>query len=67
LGDVPAVETLAIPHYDSLAASQVVPRLSALSEDELMALRGYESAQRGRRTILNRIDQLLARPRGQVD
>lgn len=49
---------LAIPDYDSLAASQVVPRLRALSSDELEAVRSYEAAGRGRKTILNRIAQL---------
>jgi hypothetical protein len=65
--EVPSAEALAIPHYDSLAASQVVPRLAALSEAELRAVRAYESAQRGRRTILNRIEQILGRPREQAD
>jgi hypothetical protein len=55
---------LAIPEYDSLAASQVVPRLSGLSHDELSAVRSYEAAHRGRRTILGRADQLLARSSG---
>lgn len=49
---------LAIPDYDSLAASQVVPRLRALTADELEAVRAYEAAGRGRKTILNRIAQL---------
>lgn len=49
---------LAIPDYDSLAASQVVPRLRALEPEELEAVRAYESAGRGRKTILNRITQL---------
>ena len=49
---------LAIPEYDSLAASQVVPRLAGLSTSELEAVRVYESDHRGRRTILARIDQL---------
>jgi hypothetical protein len=56
----PDVATLAIPDYDSLAASQVVPRLRALAADELEAVRAYESAGRGRKTILNRIAQLQA-------
>jgi len=63
----PAVDTapadpsdLAIPDYDSLAASQVVPRLRALGADELEAVRAYEAAGRGRKTILNRIAQLQA-------
>jgi hypothetical protein len=51
---------LAIPGYDSLSASQVVPRLDALLPDELEAVRVYEVAHRGRRTILNRIAQLQA-------
>ncbi len=50
--------TLAIPDYDSLSASQVVPRLESLSAGELDAVRAYESANRGRKTILNKIDQL---------
>lgn len=53
-----AAADLAITDYDSLAASQVVPRLRALSEDELEAVRAYEAAHRGRKTILNRIAQL---------
>lgn len=50
--------TLAIPDYDSLSASQVVPRLNSLSVDELAAVGDYEKANRGRKTILNRIVQL---------
>jgi hypothetical protein len=55
-GEVAA--TLAIPDYDSLSASQVVPRLESLSAGELDAVRAYESTNRGRKTILNKIDQL---------
>jgi hypothetical protein len=51
---------LAIPDYDSLSASQVVPRLESLSGAELDAVRAYESSNRGRKTILNKIDQLQA-------
>jgi hypothetical protein len=51
---------LAIPGYDTLSASQVVPRLDALRAAELEAVRAYEAAHRGRRTILNRIAQLQA-------
>jgi hypothetical protein len=65
-GDVPGVEELAIPHYDSLAASQVVGRLAALSDDELEAVAAYELAHRGRRTIMNRTEQLLGRARGRA-
>jgi hypothetical protein len=53
-----AVESLAIPDYDNLSASQVVPRLDGLSPDELEAVRRYETANRRRRTILNKAAQL---------
>jgi len=56
--DVPAAVTLAIPDYESLSASQVVPRLSSLSAEELEAVRAYEDAHRGRKTILNKVTQL---------
>jgi hypothetical protein len=49
---------LAIPGYDALSASQVVQRLAGLATDELEAVRAYESAHRGRKTILGRISQL---------
>jgi hypothetical protein len=53
-----APETLAIPDYDSLSASQVVPRLESLMADELESVREYEAATRARKTILNKIVQL---------
>jgi len=56
----PGVDTLAIPGYDSLAASQVVQRLAGLSGPELEAVRRYELAMRGRRTILSKVAQLEA-------
>ena len=52
------VSELAIPGYDTLSASQVVPRLEGLSEEELEAVRVYEEAHRARKTVLTRIDQL---------
>ena len=51
-------ESLAIPGYESLSASQVMPRLASLASDELEAVRRYEHANRGRMTILNKIAQL---------
>jgi hypothetical protein len=54
----PDASDLAIPGYDTLAASQVVPRLAGLSPAELEAVRAHELAGRGRKTILHRIDQL---------
>jgi hypothetical protein len=54
----PAAAGLAIPDYDSLSASQVVPRLEGLSSAELDEVRSYEAAHRGRKTILSKIAQL---------
>ncbi|MGI8810003.1 MAG: hypothetical protein ACR2KK_19595, partial [Acidimicrobiales bacterium] len=51
-------DALAIPGYDSLSAPQVVQRLDGLSGDELEAVRAYEAATRGRKTILSRIAQI---------
>jgi hypothetical protein len=56
----PAVDELAIPDYDSLSASQVVTRLDGLTPTELEAVRSYESANRGRKTILNKVAQIQA-------
>ena len=56
--DLDEAALLAIPDYDSLAASQVVPRLAGLTADELEAVRAYEAAHRARRTILGRVAQL---------
>ncbi len=56
----PSEADLPIQDYDSLAASQVVPRLATMSPDELRAVRDYELAHRKRQTILNRVAQRLA-------
>jgi hypothetical protein len=52
---------LAIPDYDELSASQVVDRLDGLGTEELAQVRAYEAQNRGRRTILGKIDQLAGR------
>lgn len=57
-----ASDVLGIPGYDSLSASQVVQRLGGLSAGELEAIRDHELAHRHRRTILNRVEQLLGPP-----
>src|SRR3954462_4878914 len=54
----PAALALAIPDYDSLSASQVLPRLEGLSTEELASVGSYEAEHRGRKTILNKIAQL---------
>lgn len=51
---------LPIEDYESLAASQVVDRLPTLTPAELEEVRAFEAAHRGRRTVLGRIEQLLA-------
>lgn len=56
----PSADGLAIPGYDTLSASQIVQRLGGLTADELGAVEAYETATRGRRTILSRIAQLDA-------
>lgn len=53
-----AAADLAIADYDSLAASQVIPRLAGLETGELDAVRRYEAAHRGRKTILGKVAQL---------
>lgn len=61
-GPVPARDTAvdrAIPDYDTLSASQVVRRLDGLKPRELRAVVRHELANRGRRTILHRAEQLL--------
>lgn len=55
---VPDADGLAVPGYDALAASQVLPLLEGLSAAELEAVRLYEAAHRHRRTVLGRIAQL---------
>jgi hypothetical protein len=59
-GVAPAGDSLPIPGYDALSASQVVERLAGLSPAELDAVRSYEGAHRNRRTILGKIDQISA-------
>jgi hypothetical protein len=53
-----AAAKLPIPDYDELSASQVVEHLDGLQPEELLAVRAYEDAHRGRRTILFKIDQV---------
>ena len=54
----PTVESLSIPDYDELSASQVIERLEGLDRDSLEAIRAYESGHRGRNPILGKIAQL---------
>ena len=56
--DLDEAALLAIPDYDSLAASQVVPRLAGLTPTSSRRCAAYEAAHRARRTILGRVAQL---------
>jgi hypothetical protein len=56
--DAVGADELAIPSYDSLAASQVVARLGGLTAEELDAVGRYEQAHRGRKTVLGKVAQL---------
>jgi len=47
--------------YDTLPASQIVVRLNRMGLNELAAVVDYETARRGRRTILAKAEQLLSR------
>ncbi|MGH9022163.1 MAG: hypothetical protein ACRDV9_03545 [Acidimicrobiia bacterium] len=53
-------ESLAIPDYDELSASQVTRRLQGLGEAELAEVRSYEASNRNRKTVLSAIDRLLS-------
>jgi hypothetical protein len=46
--------------YDQLAATQIVQLLGRLPHGELRLVRSYESDHRRRRTVLSKIEQLLA-------
>jgi hypothetical protein len=53
-------ESLALPGYDHLSASDIVAKLAGLDPDERAAIESYERTHRGRRTVLGRLDQLKA-------
>jgi hypothetical protein len=60
--DAPVVtidpDTLALPGYDHLPASDIVAKLGGLDPDERDAIEAYERQGRGRRTVLGRLEQL---------
>ncbi|MEJ7561833.1 MAG: hypothetical protein WKF45_04815 [Ilumatobacteraceae bacterium] len=58
LPDVPPPSDLPIPGYESLAASQVVSMLGALDRSNLEIVEQFELANRRRRTVLGKIEQL---------
>ena len=60
-GQAVDADDLAISGYEDLAASHIVARLDRLNRSELAEIRTFEVANRGRRTVVGKIDQLLAR------
>jgi hypothetical protein len=57
----PPIEVAPIPGYDKLAAAEIVQRLNGMDHTELTAVSEYEAANRGRRTVLAKVDQLRGR------
>jgi hypothetical protein len=57
----PTPPTSPVEHYDALAAEEVISLLGSLDPDDLVALREFEEAHRGRESILGAIDSVLAR------
>jgi hypothetical protein len=49
---------LVLPDYDHLPAAHVVAKLASLTQAERDAVEEYETANRHRRTILGKLDQL---------
>jgi hypothetical protein len=54
----PGSDSLPIPGYDLLSATQVIERLEGLAPPDLLAIRAYEITHRARTTILGKISQL---------
>ena len=57
-GVVASEEDLAIAHYGSLTAEEIVSKLGQLSQVELAKLDSYERKNENRTTVLNRINAL---------
>jgi len=51
-------DEIAIVGYDTLTVEQVLPRLRALSQEQLAGIDGYERVGRSRKRILERIAAL---------
>ena len=51
---------LPITTYDALTVDEIVSRLDKLSQKELKAIRRYEQDTKGRTTILDKLDSLVA-------
>lgn len=58
VGAFTSEEDLPISHYDKLTADEVTHRLPGLSQFELRKVRGYETRNQARATVIGRIDKL---------
>ena len=56
--DVPSIDELAIPDYDTVPAIDVVMQLADLDAHERAQIGAYELVNRRRRTILGKLQQL---------
>ena len=55
-------DQLVLPDYDLLPAAHIVAKLASLTQAERDTVEEYERANRNRRTILGKLDQLRTRP-----
>lgn len=64
IDEVPLAERPSEPFhgYDAVPASELVGLLGRLTHGELALVRDYETATRGRRTVLATVDELLETP-----
>lgn len=58
--DAPAESDLPIDDFSTLSATQILPLLKGLDADALQAVLDFETANRGRVTVTNRINKLLS-------
>ena len=52
--------TTPIPGYDEMTAREIVAVLAGRPSDELTMVLAYEQSNRGRSTVINRVEQLLS-------
>jgi hypothetical protein len=58
----PSSDSLALDDYDQLPAAHIVAKLHGLRVDERDAIEAYERANRHRRTVLTKLEQLRSDP-----
>ena len=63
-GELEIARDFPFPNYESMRATDILPMLSNLDEDDLKLVREVEAGGKARTSILSRIDALLARGLG---